>query len=350
MQTLQPLQPTLEALMTGASALMSTAIAFGAGVMPRHWRLAARAGSPAPSRRRVGPYLLLDKIAAGATGEVYRARHDRAGSVHAVKLLPRRAGERQRLQFQREARFGERLDHPNTVHVHDHGETPDGTPWFAMDLVDGSTLEQLVEQSGRQPARRVVDLLLQVAAALAEVHDQGFVHRDVKPSNIVLGRRPDGAECAKLLDFGLIKDLSEPSPSASHDCVVGTPLYIAPEALTAPDLVDGRTDLYGLGAVAHFLLSGTPPFAGKTVVEVCAQHMLLPPAPLRTLVGNAVSVELERLVLDCLAKDPATRPANARELIRRLRRCPELEASSLHGARPPAARPRPAPLAEAHLP
>jgi serine/threonine-protein kinase len=322
--------------MTGASALMSTAIAFGAGVMPWHRRLGASiasgAASGAASRRRVGPYLLLDKIAAGAMGEVYRARHGRAGSVHAVKLLPRRAGQRQRMQFEREARFGERLDHPNTVHVHDRGETADGTPWFAMDLVDGISLEALVEQGGRQPARRVVEILLQVAAALAEVHDHGFVHRDVKPGNIVLGRSPDGGECAKLLDFGLVKDLSEPSPSASFDSVVGTPLYIAPEALTAPDLVDGRNDLYGLGAVAHYLLSGAPPFAGKSVVEVCAQHMLVQPEPLRDIVGEAVSIELERVVLDCLAKEPADRPASARELIHRLRRCPEHDATS-HRAR-----------------
>ena len=320
--------------MNGASALMSTAIALGAGVIPWHRRLVASTRSSRASRRRVGPYLLLDKIAAGAMGEVYRARHGRAGSVHAVKLLPPPAGKRQRIQFEREARFGERLDHPNAVHVHDRGETPDGTPWFAMDLVDGITLEQLVEESGRQPARRVVDLMLQVAAALAEVHDQGFVHRDVKPSNIVVGPRPDGGEYAKLLDFGLVKDLSEQSPSASHAFVVGTPLYIAPEALTAPELVDGRTDLYGLGAVAHFLLCGAPPFAGKTIVEVCAQHMHVPPAPLRSLVGTAVSIELERLVLDCLAKEPGARPANARELIRRLRRCPELAASLPHAAKP----------------
>jgi len=320
------LQPALEALMTGASALMSTAIALGAGVMP--WHLGGGARPAAASGRRVGPYFLLDKIAAGAMGEVYRARHGHAGSVHAVKLLQRRAGERQRKQFEREARFGERLDHPNTVHVHDRGETPDGTSWFAMDLVDGVTLEALVERDGPQPARRVVDLLLQVAAALAEVHAQGFVHRDVKPSNIVLGRRPDGGECAKLLDFGLVKDLSEPSPSSTHDSVVGTPLYIAPEAVTAPELVDGRTDLYGLGAVAHFLLCGAPPFAGKSVVEVCAQHLLVPPEPLRNIVGSTVSSALERLVLDCLAKDPSARPASAHELIRRLRRCPELDTNA----------------------
>jgi eukaryotic-like serine/threonine-protein kinase len=333
------LQPTLDALMTGASALMSTAIAFGAGVMPWPRRLAPEAGSCAASRRRVGPYLLLDKIAAGAMGEVYRARHGHAGSVHAVKLLPRRAGARQRQQFEREARFGERLDHPNTVHVHERGETPDGTPWFAMDLVDGISLDDLVEQCGRQPARRVVDLLLQIAAVLAEVHDQGFVHRDIKPGNIVLGRRPDGSECAKLLDFGLVKDLSEPTSSAACEHVVGTPLYIAPEALTTPDRVDGRTDLYGLGAVAHFLLSGSPPFGGTSVVEVCAHHMLTPPEPLRNIVGSAVSAELERLVLDCLAKQPEDRPASARDLIRRLRRCPELDAVTVGPA--PTRRPSP---------
>jgi serine/threonine-protein kinase len=258
-------------------------------------------------------------------GEVYRARHAQSGQVRAVKLLTRRAGQRERQQFDKEARFGERLRHPNTVCADDHGETWDQTPWFAMDLVDGVSLEALVEQEGAQSPRRVVALLLQVAAALAEVHAQGFVHRDIKPSNILLCRRPEGHECAKLLDFGLIKDLSEPDPSSSNDCVVGTPLYIAPEALTAPDLVDGRTDLYGLGAVAHFLLCGAPVFAGKGLVDVCAKHLFTPPEPLSNIVGG-VSRELERVVLDCLAKDPAARPAGARELSRRLRGCPEHEA------------------------
>jgi eukaryotic-like serine/threonine-protein kinase len=318
---------SLEALMTCASALCSTAMAFGAlGAAWRWVSNGANARTAPPGRRRVGPYLLLDRIAAGAMGEVHRARHGATGQMRAVKLLSRHAGERQRLQFEKEARFGERLRHPHKVSVYEHGETPDGTLYFAMDLVEGITLEALVEQEGAQPPSRVVPLLLQLARALADVHDQGFVHRDIKPSNILLCRGSDGGDTAKLLDFGLIKDLAEPCPSESHEAVVGTPLYIAPEALTAPETVNGRTDIYGLGAVAYFLLRGAPVFMGKSVVEVCAHHLLTPPAPLRGAVGG-LSRELEELVLQCLAKDPAARPAGARELIRRLRRCPEVEVS-----------------------
>jgi serine/threonine-protein kinase len=320
------MQPSLEALMTGASALLGTAMAFGADVAAWH-----RGPSPSRARRvpvlrrrRVGPYELLDKIAAGAMGQVYRARHSSSGQIRAVKLLSPRAGERQRRQFEKEVRFGECFRHPNRVAVHDHGAAPDGTLYFSMDLVDGVTLEELVERDGPLPPRRVIEILIGVARVLAEVHEHGFVHRDIKPSNILACRASDGSRSAKLLDFGLVKDLSEPSSSSpADDCVVGTPLYISPEALSAPDAVDGRTDLYGLGAVAYFLLSGSPVFAGRGVVEVCAQHLLTPPEPLSAIAGCALSSELEQIVLDCLAKDPARRPASARELIRRLERCPE---------------------------
>jgi serine/threonine-protein kinase len=272
--------------------------------------------------------VLLEKIAAGAMGQVYRARHATTGKVHALKLIAGPASEKQRLQFAREVHFGERLRHPGLVAVHAHGETLDGSLYFSMDLVEGKPLDALVEQAAALSPRRVVNILLQVAGALAEVHDHGFVHRDIKPSNILLCRAPDGTDVAQLLDFGLVKHLDDPSSSASHDCVVGTPLYISPEALTAPDAVDGRTDLYGLGAVAYFLLVGAPVFSGKSVVEVCAQHLLTPPAPLLGRVGSPISSELERVVLECLAKDPAERPASARELIRRLGSCPEARAST----------------------
>jgi serine/threonine protein kinase len=321
----------LETLMTGAGVLLGAALSLGADVGTWH-----RAPSPSrarlvpfPRRRRVGPYELLEKIAVGAMGEVYRARHTGSGQVRAVKLLSPRAGERQRRQFEKEVRFGEQLRYPNQVPVHDHGEALDGTLYFSMDLLDGITLEALVEREGALPPRRVIDILLQVATVLAEVHDHGFVHRDIKPSNILWCRAEDGLDCARLLDFGLVKELGEPSSTSSpEDCVVGTPLYISPEALTAPDTVDGRTDLYGLGAVAYFLLSGAPVFGGRGVVEVCAKHLLTAPKPLSETAGCTVSSELDQIVLDCLAKDPASRPATARELIGRLEHCPEVGVAS----------------------
>jgi eukaryotic-like serine/threonine-protein kinase len=320
------MQPALQALMSGASALLSTAL--GAATWPLGSSRGGARRSPSTRTRRVGPYVLLERIAAGGVGQVYRARHTPTGQVRAVKLLGS-AGEKQRLQFEKEIRFGEQLCHPHMVSVQDHGETPDGSLYFAMELVDGVSLEALVEQAGALPPRRVVDILLQVAEVLAEMHEQGFVHRDIKPGNILLCRAPGGGDFAKLLDFGLIKHRDEPSASAANDCVVGTPLYISPEALSAPDAVDGRTDLYGLGAVAYFLLVGAPVFGGRSVVEVCAQHLLTPPEPLLGRVHYPLSNELERVVLECLAKSPAERPASARELMRRLRRCPELLASSV---------------------
>lgn len=311
------MQPALEALMLGASALLNTALAFGAVTT---WPSRSRR----PARRRAGPYVLLDKVAAGAMGEVYRARHAHTGQVRAVKLLAPNADARQRRQFEKEVQIGTQLHHPHMVCAHDHGNTADGTPYFSMDLIDGVDLGALIERDGPLPARRVIGILLELALVLAEVHDHGYVHRDIKPSNILSCRTADGRDAVKLIDFGLVRHRSE--RPTSNDTVVGTPLYISPEAITAPDTVDGRADIYGLGAVAYFLLSGAPPFGGRNVVEVCAQHLLTPPAPLR---GADASSELATLVLDCLAKDAAARPQSARELIRRLRRCPELEVPAL---------------------
>jgi serine/threonine-protein kinase len=271
--------------------------------------------------------VLLEKIAAGAMGEVYRARHVGTGHVRALKLLAPGAGDRERAQFDREARLGARLDHPNAAAVLDHGRAADGTRYLAMEFFRGKSLQELIEREGPQPPARVISILLQVAAALAAMHDQGLVHRDIKPSNILM-RRDEGGDEVKLIDFGLAKQLDEPDlhPIGEPEPVVGTPLYISPEAISAPGAIDGRSDLYGLGAVAHYLLSGAPVFGGHSVVEVCGHHLHTPPEPLSRRVGWVIASDLEKVVLDCLAKDPAARPATARELARRLERCADADA------------------------
>ena len=309
--------PCIEVLMNGTSALSSLATAFRSGVA-RWQRQPGRARHRSePRLRRIGAYVLLDKLGAGAMGEVYRARHAASAAECALKLLPAGADERRRLQFEKEACFGEQLWHPNKVSVYEHGVGSDGTRYLVMELAHGSTLEALVARDGVLLPERVLDILLQLASVLAEVHDQGFVHRDIKPENILVGRTPSGRDHVKLLDFGLVKDLSEPAQSSAQDYVVGTPLYISPEALLAPESVDPRADIYGLGAVAYYLLSGAPVFQGRNVVDVCARHLHAAPAPLPD------DSELGRLVLECLAKEPAARPQSARELARRLRVCRE---------------------------
>jgi eukaryotic-like serine/threonine-protein kinase len=313
----------IELVLVGVFALVGVGLACRTAGGPLPGWKNATAGA-----RRVGPYALGERIAAGAMGEVYRARHLGSGHVRALKLLSQNAGEREQRQFEREARAGARLDHPNTVTVHDYGVASDGTRYLAMELLDGINLEQLVRQEGPQAPERAIGILLQIATGLAEVHGLGLVHRDIKPQNILLCRGAGGQESVKLIDFGLVKELDDGSPS-STSTIVGTPLYIAPEALTTPDAVDARSDLYGLGAVAHFLLSGEPVFGGRSVLEACSHHLLTAPEPLSRVVGWVIGSDLERLVLDCLAKEPSARPADARELIERLERCADRDEGAL---------------------
>lgn len=313
-------------------ALATALLGFAASLVALLWRCVLNLWScsgPEPESRprtagtlrrrlaRLGPYLLEAQLGAGGMGEVYRARHVTSGEWCALKLLPRAASLRERERFRREARLSSQLSHPNTVAVYDYGQDADGTQYYAMELVEGTTLQQLVDQHGPQPERRVIDILLQLCDALNEVHGHGLVHRDVKPENVVVSHGADG-DRVKLLDFGLAKQLGSPA-GATANSVVGTPLYISPEAISAPGSVDGRSDLYGLGAVAYFLLAGKPVFPGNNVIEVCTHHLHTEPARLSQSAPGGVSPELERIVLDCLAKDPARRPASAPALAHRLR-------------------------------
>jgi eukaryotic-like serine/threonine-protein kinase len=275
--------------------------------------------------RQLGQYTLEDQIGRGGMGEVYRARHAMLRRPTAIKLMAKDVSERELTRFEREVQLTAQLTHPNTISIYDYGRTPEGTFYYVMELLDGVTLQQLVERDGAQPAGRVIHILLQVCAALREAHLAGLIHRDIKPDNVFLCRRGALHDVVKVLDFGLVKQVAT-NPSASEtnvDTIVGTPLYLSPEAILARDEVDGRSDLYALGAVGYFLLSGAPVFTGNTAVEVCGHHLHTLPEPPSARAAGPIPRDLEGVILDCLAKDPAGRPESAEALSRRLSACTE---------------------------
>jgi CHASE1-domain containing sensor protein len=271
--------------------------------------------------RRLGQYTLVEKLGQGGMGTVYRARHAMLQRPTAIKLLdPLRTDPATLARFESEVRLTSSLSHPNTIVVYDYGHSPDGIFYYSMEYIDGISLQTLVDADGPQPPGRVVPLLLQIASALSEAHEVGLVHRDVKPANIMLCNRGGILDFVKVLDFGLVKDLVHGDNKLSQSTTfVGTPLYLAPE-LVANRSIDARADLYAVGAVAYFLLTGTPVFTGKTTVEVCAKHLSLAPESPSVRLGHPIPADLEALILECLQKDPAHRPASAAALVERLRK------------------------------
>lgn len=261
---------------------------------------------------QLGGYVLGDKIGQGGMGEVHRARHSKTGREVAIKFLSLdRADEDGRARFEREVRVTSALRSPNTVKVHADGTARDERPYYVMELVEGADLDQLVRRNGPLPARRVVHLLRQAAGALAEVHALGFVHRDVKPSNIAVCERDGVDDVVKLLDFGLVEELGSANGTR---LVTGTPAYLAPEAIVAPETLDGRADLYSLGCVAYWLLTGTQVFDGNSIVEVCSHHLHTVPEAPSARGGQSIPADLESIVMRLLAKNPAARFANAEAL------------------------------------
>ncbi|MEY2936689.1 MAG: hypothetical protein RL033_7438 [Pseudomonadota bacterium] len=283
--------------------------------------------------RRLGQYTLGEKIGEGGMGVVYRASHAMLRRPTAIKLLAD-GSDASLARFEQEVHLLAGLSHPNIVTVHDYGRTAGGSFYFAMELLDGMDLEKLVAADGPQPPERVIHILRQVARGLHEAHEVGLVHRDIKPANVFVCRRWGGPDAVKVLDFGLAKNNAAPATSVTGDNVVlGTPLYISPEALKSSDLVDVRSDVYSLGAVAYYLLTAEPVFTGNTAMEVFIQHLQsLPVVPSERL-GRAVPVDLEAVVLRCLAKDSGDRYATAAELERALASCAAAEAWSADRAR-----------------
>ena len=284
----------------------------------------------------LGQYTLEAKLGEGGMGAVYRARHQMMRRPTAVKLLRRdRADEKDLARFEREVQLTTLLTHPNTITIFDYGRTDDGTFYYVMELLDGAALDRIVGATGAQPPERVVSILRQVASALEEAHGIGLVHRDIKPGNIILSTQGGKPDVAKLVDFGLVKGgVEEGDPSLTADgTITGTPLYLAPEVITSPDSYDARGDIYALGAVGYYLITGQHVFEGRSLVEICAHHLHSQPTPPSKRLGREVPAELERLILDCLAKDPVSRPFSATEVIDRLDRCPSMLPWSVDRAR-----------------
>jgi serine/threonine-protein kinase len=271
--------------------------------------------------RRLGQHTLEERLGEGGMGVVYRARHAMLRRPTAIKLLRGDSGSSP-ARFEREAQLTATLTHPNSVVVHDYGRTADGVLYYAMEYLDGIDLEQLVTIDGAQPPGRVIHLLRQACGALAEAHSLGLIHRDVKPANLFLCRRPNDPDFLKVLDFGMVRHLAGSSRVAtSTNALVGTPDYMAPELFSNPAEVFGSADLYGLGAVGYRLLTAKTVFEGHTLVQICAQHLHAAPVPPSVRVGAKFPPDLEALVLRCLSKDPAARFASAEALASELERC-----------------------------
>jgi len=272
---------------------------------------------------QLGQYTLEEKIGEGGMGVVYLARHALLRRPTAVKLLPAdKAGAQAVARFEREVQQTSRLTHPNTVAIYDFGHTADGVFYYAMEYLEGIALDELVQIDGPQPVERVVHIVAQAADALAEAHRFDLVHRDVKPANIVLCTRGDVPDVVKVLDFGLVKDITAPKDSAltAATTLTGPPLYMAPESLADPETIDPRADIYALGAVAYFLLTGQPVFEGKTVVEICGHHLHTAPTPPSEILGKPLG-DIEKVVLACLSKSPGERPQRAGDLRAALLAC-----------------------------
>jgi len=276
------------------------------------------------SAQQLGQYTLESKLGQGGMGEVYRASHAMLRRPTAVKLLPPdKVGEQSVQRFEQEVQLTAQLTHPNTITVFDYGRTPDGIFYYAMELLDGASLRDAVHADGPQVAARVVHILRQTADALAEAHEAGLIHRDIKPANIVVCNYGGKLDHVKVLDFGLVRSVARTDEAGitTEGMITGTPAYLAPEVLTNPDQVDHRSDLYAVGAVGFFLLTGEDVFSGNSVAEVCGHHIHTTPDSPSARIDQPVPTKLERLILSCLEKDPAKRPHSAAELERLLSEC-----------------------------
>ncbi len=312
-------------------AISSVAIFIFTLIVARMRREAQKA---AIESKQLGQYVLDKKLGAGAMGVVYKGHHAMLRRPTAIKMLNVDLVNEASIQrFEREVQITSQLNHPNTVAIYDYGRTPEGVFYYAMEYLDGIDLQQLVDRYGAQPEARVIKILTQMCGSLYEAHSQGLVHRDIKPANIMLNRRGGEPDLVKVLDFGLVKAIDDQKQaSASTNGMTGTPLYMSPEAIQFPLSVDARSDIYAVGAVGYFLLTGQPVFSAQSLVELCRQHVTQVPEAPSTKLGRPVSSALEDALMACLEKSGAKRPQTARDLAIMIAKAPTAHAWSIDEA------------------
>ncbi len=274
--------------------------------------------------RKLGQYHLKRLIGSGGMGEVYLGEHRLLRRACAIKVIrSEQAGDPTTLsRFEREVQAMATLTHWNTVEIFDYGRTEDGTFYYVMEYLPGLSLQNLVEQHGPLPAGRAIHFLRQLCAALREAHDIGLIHRDIKPSNIIASQRGGVHDVAKLLDFGLVQDIGIAGDDklTMQGTILGSPAYISPEQARGRGQVDSRTDIYSLGGLAYFLVTGQMPFVRESVMEMIAAHLHETPTPPRQLRPELPS-DLEEVILKCLSKSPQDRYGSVNSLDKALAQC-----------------------------
>jgi tRNA A-37 threonylcarbamoyl transferase component Bud32 len=289
-------------------------------------RLRREAQKAAIEAQQIGQYKLEQKLGSGGMGVVYKGQHAMLRRPTAIKMLDiDKVNEASMERFEREVQITSQLNNPHTVAIYDYGRTPEGVFYYAMEYLDGIDLQTLVERYGPQSAPRVIHILQQICSSLYEAHSLGLVHRDIKPANIMLNRRGGEPDVAKVLDFGLVKALDDGKQASmtQQSALTGTPLYMSPEAIQMPSSVDARSDIYAVGAVGYFLLTGSPVFEAESVMELCRKHVDVPATPPSQRTRLAIPEALENAIMACLDKSRAKRPQTARDLAGLISHCAE---------------------------
>ena len=290
-----------------------------------------RMGRQIREARELGSYELVEQLGAGGMGSVWRARHRLLARDAAVKLVRHEAlgdtessAQAQLRRFEREAQATALLQSQHSIRLFDFGATDDGSFYYVMELLYGRDLESLVKEFGPLPHERVMYLLGQVCHSLAEAHARGMVHRDIKPANIFLCRMGLEFDFVKVLDFGLVQTRRADTANAvtetslTAEKLIGTPAYMAPELILGRDDVDRRADVYAIGCVAFYLLTGTRVFEDGSQMQMLVDHVHTEPVPPSNRLGAPLPVEVDTIVLDCLRKDPNDRPQDAGEVLDRI--------------------------------
>ncbi len=304
-------------------AILLTLAAFALGTLRLYGPRISRSLTQNDTTRQLGKYKLGRLIGEGAMGSVYIGAHELLKREVAIKVLEKdELTSTAASRFAREVQLTAQLRHPNTIAIFDYGCTDDGTFYYVMEYIEGITLQELIDQYGRQSPGRVISLLIQMCGSLSEAHLRGIVHRDIKPANILLTEVSGVGDMIKVLDFGLVKEITRDTVELTRvDSITGTPMYMSPEAVRDASAANEQSDLYAVGAVGYALLAGVPVFEGGASVDICLKQLNELPVRPSDRTGIPLAEDLQNVLMSCLQKDPNQRPMSMDELADTLRGC-----------------------------